>query len=29
MFGVGNFFYLFFLEKEENECVRGKLVCYV
>jgi hypothetical protein len=28
-FGVGKSFYLVFLEKEENECVGGELVCYV
>jgi hypothetical protein len=28
-FGVWKSFYFVFLEEEENECVRRKLVCYV
>ncbi len=25
----GDFFYIIIMEKEENECERGELICYV
>jgi len=28
-FGVGKFFYLIFLEKEEHECLKRELIYYV